>query len=128
MWGQYGDETRSRIKLSTDALTLSVCRGWVSRKYPDQDAGLVVAYIKSDGTVWYRQLLGIVNNEENWDKESQRTEVGIGNTFVHISRLNDCRMAFTVTGATEITVVITEQFYSQPKTNGDGNAAIKEEP
>jgi len=95
---QYGDEAFTRVQLASQALFLTACRGWNALDHPDHDMGLVVAYIKYNGVVAYRAYMDTPALPGIWAPEEILTEAGDGNTFVHVHRLNDYRMGFSVTG------------------------------
>ena len=104
LYEQQGNDKLSRVKLATQALQVSACRGWVGTEHTDIDAGLCVAYIKYNGVVAYRaKIKGIWSSEEILD------EALINNSYVHVSRTNDYRMCFTVTGINKS--FFTERFY-----------------
>ncbi len=98
LWTQHGSVVSTLRQLATDVVTISTCRGWNSNIFTDRDTGLIVAYTKSDGSVWYRCLIGTATETETWENETQITDAGTGNSYVHVHRLNDYRIGFAVTG------------------------------
>jgi hypothetical protein len=104
LYVQYGDEENTRIHLADNAYKISACRSWNSIDFPDQDAGLIAAYIKENGVVAYRALI-----DEAWATEEILTEAGTGNSYVQVLRLNDYRTGFSVTGVNKL--FVTERTY-----------------
>jgi hypothetical protein len=109
---QYGNEFLTRVQLAEECVKLTTCRGWNSFE-DNVDLGLIVAYIKQGGVVAYRTLVGIKNNNPQWDAEETLDEAGINNTYVHVHRLNDYRIGFAVTG-------INKEFISTRNLSGQG--------
>lgn len=94
----HGIDDEEPYELDTDVTFVRACRAYSSIEYPEQDQGLIVAYLKTDKTAWYRQYV--------WNEDRQRfywlTEVQIGtDTWDHInvSRLNDYRVSFQLSNS-----------------------------
>lgn len=94
----HGIDDEAPYELDTDVTFVRACRAYSSIDYPEQDQGLVVAYLKTDKTAWYRQYV--------WNEDRQQfywlTEVQIGtDTWDHInvSRLNDYRVSFQLSNS-----------------------------
>jgi|GEM_PF-4401982 len=104
LYGQYGYDISTRISLASGIVKLSACRGWNSLEYLERDMGLIIAYVKTDGSVAYRQLVGTASGNEIWYPEQVISEAGVGNTYINVHRLNDYRMGFAVTGCNKLFV------------------------
>lgn len=113
LWTQYGDDDTSREKLADNVISISACRAWNSIEFPEIDDGLIVAYIKTDGSVAYRTRVGKALGFAYWDPEEVIEEAGVGNTAVHVHRLNDYRVGFSVAGC-------NKQFISTRSLLGQG--------
>ena len=94
----HGIDDEEPYELDTDVTFVRACRAYSSVDYPEQDQGLIVAYLKTDKTAWYRQYV--------WNEDRQQfywlTEVQIGtDTWDHInvSRLNDYRVSFQLSNS-----------------------------
>lgn len=94
----HGIDDEEPYELDTDVTFVRACRAYSSIDYPEQDQGLIVAYLKTDGTAWYKQYV--------WNEDRQQfywlTEVQIGtDTWDHInvSRLNDYRVSFQLSNS-----------------------------
>lgn len=83
---------------------VSLCRGWRS-DFWEVDAGVLCAYVKTDGTVAYR-CRRIVDGVGVWDAEEILTT---GATSVQAVRLNDYRMGIHV--EPEDKLYISERYY-----------------
>ncbi len=115
LWYQYWSDESTKQQLATNVLNISVCRGWNSKLFPEQDMGLVVAYVTLSGTVAYRARVGKAAGTPVWESEEQLEEAGDGNTKVHVHRLNDYRLGFSVTGC-------NKHFITERTTIGFGAA------
>jgi len=114
LWGQWGEEEGTRIHLASQVLSVTTCRGWNSIEYPEQDAGLIIAYVKMNGRIAYRYLLGTVQLQKRWEVEQILLEAGDKNNYVHVHRLNDYRIGFTVTHTEEKhRLFITNRYWVQ---------------
>ena len=94
----HGIDDEEPYELDTNVTFVRACRAYSSIDYPEQDQGLIVAYLKTDKTAWYRQYV--------WNEDRQQsywlTEVQIGtDTWDHInvSRLNDYRVSFQLSNS-----------------------------
>lgn len=93
LWAYHGPNDEVPFLLDTSVTMVRACRAYSSIDYPEQDQGLVVAYLKEDGTAWYKQYV--------WNEYSQQfywlPEVQIGTDtwdYINVSRLNDYRLSF----------------------------------
>lgn len=93
--------------LSTDVIQVSVCRGFKSDNY-EKDSGLVVAYLKSDGSVWYKVRRLSDNGSMIWSEEFQIPQAGLGNQLVQVIRLNDFRTGIYVKGCNKLFISYSE--------------------
>ena len=87
-----GDDFTSRAILDSNVSQISVVRGYKSSIYPEQDQGLIVAYLK-EGKAYYRQFVYFQSTGNfKWDTAKELDE-NI-NTYVYVQRLNDYRVGF----------------------------------
>lgn len=96
LYGQRGLDEDTLILLATGVSYVSAVRGFKSYYIPQSDQGLVVVYIKS-GLVYYRSYATQENSVTLWELEVAITEAGSEVTFAHIARLNDYRLALSIT-------------------------------
>lgn len=101
------------VLLDLNCTKVSLCRSWINRDlifrdtsdrpyHPDQ--GFVCAYIKRDGSVWYREKKLRNLDEPFWDDPVQILDAGVGNTDVKCFRLNDYRLCIYVKGINRLYV------------------------
>ncbi len=93
LWAYHGPNDEVPFLLDTSVTMVRACRGFSSIDYPEQDQGLVVAYLKEDGTAWYRQFIWDVNLQDyQWQHAEQ---IGTDTwDYINVSRLNDYRLSF----------------------------------
>lgn len=90
--------------LATEVEQVSLCRGWRSDTW-GVDAGILCAYLKSDGTACVRELR-LVQGQQVWSDEQ---DVASGCTAVQAVRLNDFRMGVRVEPSHKL--FISERYY-----------------
>ena len=110
LYAQHGEDENSRILLDIDVTSVSACRGYSSNLYPEQDQGLVVAYIR-DGMPFYVQYVYDVDQDmKRWlTPELLLTDEQVTDLRVH--RLNDYRLGFEMSTPTRNLWVYTSRTY-----------------
>ena len=109
-------EDISKAKLlATDVTQISVCRSFKSNTF-GKDLGLVVAYLKSDGSVYTKVRTILSEGLLDWGEETQIEEAGTGNTKVQVFRLNDFRTGVYVQGCNKLFVTYREYVSNTIKT------------
>jgi len=93
---QKWNDTTTATQLATGVATVSSVKGWSNSIDIEQDQGLLIAYIKTDGTVWYRAYAMQENGTKIWETERQITDFGSTNVTIAVTRTNDFRLAFIV--------------------------------
>ena len=111
LFAQKGEDETTRFIVATNTCAVHACKGYSSEMYPEQDQGLVLLYVKTDGSVWYRQY--ILNTETKAKIWSNETEIGKGTAWqeANVHRLNDYRLGFELTSSTENVWMITGRTY-----------------
>ncbi len=110
MYAQHGAEGDA-ILLDKNVSDLYVCKGYSSTVYLEQDQGLVVAYIKS-GRVYYKQYAyNTVAQEKRWSDAFELDSNISGVQSISVARLNDYRLAFTVSLPEITKSYITDRTY-----------------
>jgi len=93
---QHWDNVATKQELATNVVYVRALRGWKNVNFVDKDQGIVAGYIKTDGTVWYRNYCSQLDGTSTWDNErqlSQFTETAVSlNLFI----TNDYRMGFII--------------------------------
>lgn len=94
----HGIDDDEPYELDTNVTFVRACRAYSSIDYPEHDQGLVVAYLKTDGTAWYRQYVWRADRQQfYWLPEVQ---IGIDTwDHINVSRLNDYRVSFQLSNS-----------------------------
>lgn len=111
LWGQNGDYEETKLQLASDVISVKACKGFSSIIYLEQDQGLVVFYLKSDGTAWYRQR---IRNPEAGTKYWLDGETRVGNETwdeISVTRLNDYRISFQLSNSEHNLWMYTERTF-----------------
>lgn len=112
LWGQLWNDEATKVELATGVLRVKAIRGWKELGQGQNDQGIVVAFIKTDGTLWYRSYCIQVDLTYTW--ESQRQITGFTGTAVSVGLFltNDYRLGVTVQNNTgEIWWLITQRLW-----------------
>jgi len=111
LYSQVGSDISTRFLVSSTVTKVAALRGWLYIDgNVDNDMGLIVAYIKSDGYAYYRQYIhtGVWSSEQT----IPFTLATAPYSFIHIARLNDFRVAFTITDSLNDNYsIITDRYY-----------------
>ncbi len=96
LWSQHWDLSETKRQIATSVVRVKAIRGWKNVNFPDKDQGVIVAYIKTDGKVYYSSYCQTIDYTYVWEPERQVQEfTGIAvslNMFI----TNDFRMGFTI--------------------------------
>lgn len=117
-----GDDKSSRLVLDTSVTDLSVVRGYKSQLYPEQDQGLICAYIKNN-EVYYRNYIYDINKETFYWHLPIKVDTEEQIKDIHVQRLNDYRIGFALTGVNNNYWFITTRTYVNQAAPAD-NAQI----
>lgn len=96
LWTQLWDNELTRVKLSTNVSKVRMIRAWKNTVTQYLDQGVVVAYIKTDGKVYYRNYCIQEDSTEAWEFEKEL--VGFTGIAVNLNLFitNDYRMGFII--------------------------------
>lgn len=86
----------SKRKLATNVVSCKAIRGWKNLVIQQQDQGIVVAYIKTDGKVYYRNYCIQEDYSEIWEYEKELTSFTGSAANVNLFITNDYRMGFII--------------------------------
>lgn len=101
------------IILATNVVKVCAIRGWVPvAGDTTNDQGLIVAYLKTDGTVWYKNYCIQVNGEKDWEIEREVTEFSDVADDISMFRTNDFRVGFVAEVNGDIESVVTDRNYA----------------
>lgn len=97
LMAQLGDNAETLFRLDDDVFSVNACRGFKSETDDTQDQGLVVVYVKTDHTVWYRQWRYFSENQETHWGTAAQVDASINDALsASVCRLNDYRLAITI--------------------------------
>jgi hypothetical protein len=115
LYGQLGDGSTASLTLATDVTQVAAVRGWYfSAAFVNNDMGLIVAYIKSDGQVYYRQYTANSSGIFVWSAETLLpvTLATLPIVKVSLARTNDFRVVFSIQDTNGNTYAIfTSRYY-----------------
>lgn len=96
LWVQLWDDASTRLQLSSNVVKVRMIRAWKNTAIHYLDQGIVAAYIKTDGKVYYRNYCIQENYTEVWEHEKKLT--GFTGTAVNVNLFitNDYRMGFII--------------------------------
>jgi len=97
---QHWDDETSKLELSTGISSVRALRGWKNATLEYLDQGIVVAYIKTDGTVWYRNYADQTDGTIVWEYEKQLTEFTGTAVSLNLFITNDYRIGFIIGDST----------------------------
>ncbi|HZK00924.1 MAG TPA: hypothetical protein VFC79_12985, partial [Tissierellaceae bacterium] len=93
---QLWDESESKQELSTSVKYVRAIRAWKNVNFIDKDQGIIAGYIKTDGTVWYRNYCSQLDGTSTWENERQLVDfTGIA-VSLNLFITNDYRMGFII--------------------------------
>lgn len=106
--------TGTTYELATGVLKIDSLRGWVPAQAGHlDDQGVIVAYTKSDGKVYYRNYcLQPFDDLLIWEIEREIVEFGTGNLGVRLFRTNDFRVGFIAEKASGNMMAISSRNWS----------------
>jgi len=95
LYAKYWED--AEITLATDVVKVCAIRGWLpANGDQSNDQGLIVAYIKTDGLVYYRSYCIQVGGGKLWEVERNVAEVLTTCTDLALFRTNDFRIGFMI--------------------------------
>lgn len=113
LYVQLWDKAETKIKLAEGTAKVSSIRGWKSTNGVLTDQGVVCAYIKTDGKVYYRNFCEQHNGSFMWEYEKEITQLMPAITNINLFRTNDYRIGIAVEKTNgSITWLITARSWS----------------
>lgn len=111
LFAKYWED--AEITLATDVVKVCAIRGWLpANGDQSNDQGLIVAYIKTDGLVYYRSYCIQVGGGKLWEVERNVVEILTACTDLALFRTNDFRIGFLVTIGGVVYWLLTERNYA----------------
>ena len=92
---QHGEDEESRLTLDTGVSRVSACKGYSSIDYPEQDQGLIAAYIKGGYPYYIQYAYDSTLRAKRWYPSELLCDTEVTDLRVH--RLNDYRIGFELT-------------------------------
>jgi hypothetical protein len=96
LWVQKWDEHDTKFQLSSGVSKVRMIRAWKNTAIHYLDQGIVVAYIKTDGKVYYRNYCIQEDYTEVWESEKELTDFTGTAVNVNLFITNDYRMGFVI--------------------------------
>lgn len=96
LWVQKWDEHDTKFQLSSGVSKVRMIRAWKNTVIHYLDQGIVVAYIKTDGKVYYRNYCIQEDYTEVWEYEKELTDFTGTAVNVNLFITNDYRMGFVI--------------------------------
>jgi len=109
LWRQLWDDASTLSLLDSNVTYVRAIRAWRNLYSSELDQGIVVAYIKTDGTVWYRNYCRQADGTITWEVARQIPSVS---NAVHLNLFltNDYRVGFCIEKSSkEIQWIITQR-------------------
>jgi hypothetical protein len=96
LWVQRWDDESTKFQLSSGVSKVKMIRAWKNTVIQQNDQGVVVAYIKTNGKVYYRNFCQQEDYSEVWEFEREFT--GFTGTAVNLNMFitNDYRMGVVI--------------------------------
>jgi len=111
LYAKYWED--AEITLATDVVKVCAIRGWLpANGDQSNDQGLIVAYIKTDGLVYYRSYCIQVGGGKLWEVERNVAQIVAATTDLALFRTNDFRVGFVVTISGTMYWLLTERNYA----------------
>ena len=96
LWSQYWDDASTKFQLATGVVKVKAIRAWKNASYIDKDQGIVVGFIKTDGSLNYRSYCQQFDGTYQWENEQLVTEFTGTAVSLNMFITNDYRMGFVV--------------------------------
>lgn len=126
LYMQYWQD--SEELLATNVTKCAAVRGWVpANGQTANDQGLIVAYIKTDGKVYYRSYCATPTGKA-WESEREVTELGSGVDDLALFRTNDFRVGFLAESGGNVSWVLTARNWAGMSVASDRIALSEVKP
>lgn len=95
LWRQLWDDASTLSQLDTGVSYVRAIRAWRNQYSAELDQGIVVGYIKTDGTVWYRNYCKQADGTVIWEIARVLPSVS-GAVHLNLFLTNDYRLGFSI--------------------------------
>lgn len=96
LWAQLWDDVSTKQELASGVTYVRAIRAWKNLNLADKDQGIVVAYIKNDGKVYYRNYCQLLDLTYLWEPEREITDFTGTALSLNLFITNDYRMGFAI--------------------------------
>ena len=96
LMAQLWDDTSTLVQLSTGVEKMSTIRGWKNFTIDADDQGIVVAYVLTDGTAFYRNYCRQGDGTTTWETEREITNFTGTAKDISLSITIDYRLAILI--------------------------------
>lgn len=96
LWKQYWDEGDTKHQIDVGVKSVQAIRAWKSIAIAGIDQGLVVGYVKLDGTVWYTNYCRQADRSYIWEGPRRLEEFNGIAISLNLFITNDYRMGFAI--------------------------------
>ena len=93
---QLWDDDTTKQELASGVTYVRAIRAWKNLNIADKDQGIVVAYIKNDGKVYYRNYCQLLDLTYLWEPEREITDFTGAALSLNLFITNDYRMGFMI--------------------------------
>lgn len=95
LWRQLWDDASTLSQLDSNVTYVRAIRAWKNQYSAELDQGIVVGYVKSDGTVWYRNYCRQADGSLIW--EIARQVISVSDALhLNLFITNDYRIGFCI--------------------------------
>lgn len=110
LYVQYWQDDTTRTQLASSVSQISSCRGWQSSDIPEQDQGLVIAYLKN-GVIFYRAYCTQQAGDVIWEEERSIPQYS-NISALSVFRTNDFRLGFVFEITSSMYWLLTKRTYA----------------
>ena len=96
LWTQHWNNELTKLKLASDVTKVRMIRAWKNTAVHYLDQGIVAAYIKTNGKVYYRNYCTQEDYSEAWEFEKELTGFTGVAVNVNLFITHDYRMGFVI--------------------------------
>ena len=109
---QIGKDGLPLVLCSNGVTKVSAIRGWKSTQDTDIDQGLICAYVKTDGTAYYRTYSRQLDGSCIWEDEEQLVGLASSVQGIKLFRTNDYRTGFLIESNGQISWLLTKRAWA----------------
>lgn len=100
LWLRLWDKQDTLQQLASSVVKVRAIRGWKNVNFAERDQGIIAAYIKTDGKVYYRNYCIQPDGTKVWEIERQLMEFTYNAMNINLFITNDYRVGIIVEDST----------------------------